>query len=115
MHIQLYFWKFVRFVVFLFYLAHVIDMLETIGETGSSCYNFHVFKHIMQTKRATLVLFSIRQDEYLFISKSMNFFLIRVNILKILRNKQSQKIVTTYPKVGVSCYSTWGKLLQHLG
>ena len=33
-----------------------------VGETGSSCYNFHVFKHIMQTKRARLIIFSIRQD-----------------------------------------------------
>ena len=23
-----------------------------------------------------------------------------------------KKIVTTYPKTGVSCYSTWGKLLH---
>ena len=39
-------------------------------------------------------------------------FEIQVNILEILRNKQSQQIVTTYPKVVVSCYSTWGKLLH---
>ena len=39
-------------------------------------------------------------------------FKIQSNILEILRNKQGKKIVTTYPKVGVSCYSTWGKLLH---
>ena len=39
-------------------------------------------------------------------------FEIRVNIWKILRNKQTKKIVTTYPKAGVSCYTTWGKLLH---
>ena len=38
-------------------------------------------------------------------------FDIRVNILKILRSKQTQKIVTTYSKVGVSCH-TGGKLLH---
>ena len=36
-------------------------------------------------------------------------FDIRVNILKILRNKQTQKIITTYPMQGR------GKLLHHLG
>ena len=30
----------------------------------------------------------------------------RPNISKILRNKQTLKIVTTYPKVGVSCYTS---------
>ena len=45
----------------------------------------------------------MRQDEYLFFMKISESFEIRVNILKILRNKQTQKIVTTYPKVGVSC------------
>ena len=40
-------------------------------------------------------------------------FKMRVNILKILRNKQTQEIVTTYPKAGVSCYTTWGKLVQY--
>ena len=39
-------------------------------------------------------------------------FKIRINILKILRNKATQKIVTIYPKVGVSWYTTWGKLLH---
>ena len=39
-------------------------------------------------------------------------FEIRANILKILRNKQIHITVTTYPKVGVSCYTTWGKLLH---
>ena len=42
------------------------------------------------------------------ISKS---FQIWVNIIKIWRNKQTKKIVTTYPKAGVSCYTTWIKLL----
>ena len=41
-------------------------------------------------------------------------FEILVNILKILRNKQTQIIVTTYPKAGVSCYATWGKLLHFI-
>ena len=39
-------------------------------------------------------------------------FEIRGNILKISRDKQSQQIVTTYPKAGVSCYITCGKLLH---
>ena len=44
----------------------VIDNQKKFYEIppGSSCYNFHVFKHIMQTKRARLVISSIRQDEY---------------------------------------------------
>ena len=41
-------------------------------------------------------------------------FDIRVNSLKILRNNQTKKIVTTYPKAGVSCYTTWGKLLHYI-
>ena len=44
--------------------------------------------------------------------KIIESFDIRVNSLKTLRNKQTQKIVTTYPKDGVSCYTTWGKLLH---
>ena len=77
----------------------------------SSCYNFHVLKHIMQTKRATLLIFSMRQDESLLmkISKTLE---IRVNILKILRNKQTLKKWETYPLAGVSFYTTWGKLLH---
>ena len=41
--------------------------------SGSSCYNFHVLKHTMETKRATLIIFSVRQDEYLFLWKSVVF------------------------------------------
>ena len=41
------------------------SMMKKVRVTGSSCYNFHVFNHIMQTKRATLIIFSIRQDEHL--------------------------------------------------
>ena len=37
-------------------------VLPYVGKTGSRCYNFHVFKHIMQMKRARLIIFSIRQD-----------------------------------------------------
>ena len=44
--------------------------------------------------------------------KISEHFEMRANILKILRIKQTQKIVTTYPKAGVSCYTTWGKLLH---
>ena len=44
--------------------------------------------------------------------KTSESFEIRVNILKILRNNQTQEIVTTYPKVGVSCYTTWDNLLH---
>ena len=39
--------------------------------------------------------------------KMSETFEIRVNILKILRNKQTQKIVRTYPKAGVSCYTLY--------
>ena len=81
-----------------------------VGETGSSCYNFHVFKHIMQTKRATLIIFSTRCIPLLI--KISESFEIQVNILKILRNKQSTKIATTYPKVGVSCYTLYDSTLS---
>ena len=58
----------------------------------SSCYNFHVFKHIMHTKRATLIFppppppphKTILIPLLIKISKS---FEIQVNILEILRNK----------------------------
>ena len=40
-------------------------------------------------------------------------FEIRVNILKILRN-QTLKNVTIYPKAGVGCYTTRGKLLHFM-
>ena len=82
--------------------------IGSLEETGSSCYNFHVFKHIMQTKRARLVIFFHITRLIPLLIKTTQSFEIQVNFLEILRNKQSQKIVTTYPKVG-------GKLLQHLG
>ena len=53
-----------------------------VGETGSSCYNFHVFKHTMQTKRATLIIFSIGQDEYLFLSKSVKVLKFELTFLR---------------------------------
>ena len=42
-----------------------------LGETGSSCYNVHVLKHILQTKRATLIIPYMGQDDYLFLWKSL--------------------------------------------
>ena len=85
---------------------------KRVGETGSRCYNFHVFKHIMQTKRARLIICFHKTRLIPLLIKTSESFEIQVNILEILRNKQSQKVVTTYPKVGVSCYSTCGKLLH---
>ena len=41
-----------------------------VGETGSSCYKLHFLKRTMQTKRATLMS-SMRQDDYVFIYKSV--------------------------------------------
>ena len=38
---------------------------------GSTCYNFHILKHIMQTKRATFIIHPVRQYEYLFVYKSV--------------------------------------------
>ena len=90
---------------------HLITTIH-VGETGSSCYNFHIFKHIMQTKRARLIIFFHKTRLIPLLIKISESFEIQANILEILRNKQGQKIVTTYPKVGVSCYSTWGKLLH---
>ena len=66
----------------------------------------------MQTKRATLIIFFLHNTRVIpLLIKVSESFEIQVNILEILRNKQSKIIVTTYPKVGVSCYSTGGKLL----
>ena len=74
------------------FLGHYYESLRRPGETGSI---------VVTITRLIPVLMKISES-----------FEIQVNILEILRNKQSQKIVTTYPKVGVSCYSTWGKLLH---
>ena len=68
--------------------------LHFVGETRSSTIFF-----LHKTRLIPLLIT---------ISKS---FEIHVNILEILRNNQSKKNVTTFPKVGVSCYSTWGKWL----
>ena len=35
-------------------IKYLVTLVYSVGEIGSSCYNFHVFKHTMQTKRAAL-------------------------------------------------------------
>ena len=51
----------------------------------------------MQMKRATLIIFSIRQDEYLFLSKSVKVLKFKLTFL-ILRNKQSKKNCNNLPQ-----------------
>ena len=89
-------------------------IMFTVGETGSSCYNFHVFKHNHANEKSKTHNFIHKTKLIPFLITISESFEIKVNILEILRNKQSQKIVTTYPKVGVSCYSTLGKLLHFI-
>ena len=42
--------------------------------------------------------------------KISNSFEIRVNIFKILHNKQTRNFLTTYPKAGASCYALYNTL-----
>ena len=83
---------------------------------GSSCYNFHVFKHINYhaNKESKTPFFSPHKTRLIpLLIKISESFEIQVNILEILRNdEQSLKKCNNFPKVGVSCYSTWGKLLH---
>ena len=59
-------------------------ILQCIGETGSSCYNFHGFKHNHGNEKSnTHNFFSIRQDEIPLLIKISESFEIQVNILKI--------------------------------
>ena len=77
-----------------------------VGETGSSCYSFHVFK---QTKRARLTFVFLHKTRLIpLLIKISESFEIQVNILEILRNKQSKKKCSNIPQGR-------GKLLQHLG
>ena len=87
--------------------------ITTVGETGSSCLQFSRFQaYHANEKSKTHDFFPHKTRIIPILIKIGESFEIQVNIFEILRNKQSQKIVTTYPKVGVSCYSTWGKLLH---
>ena len=64
-------------------------------------------------KRARLIICFLHKTRLiLLLIKISESFEIQDNFFEILRNKQSKKIVTTYPKFGVSCYSTWCKLLH---
>ena len=71
------------------------------GDRVYSCYNFHVFKHIMQTKRATLIIFfSIRQDEYLFLSKSVKVLKFKLTFLRYYVISKVKKLKQLTPRSG---------------
>ena len=66
----------------------------------------------MPTKRAKLFFF-LHKTRWIHLHiKISESFEIQVNILEILRNKQRQNVLTTYPKVVVSCYTLYHSTLS---
>ena len=99
----------------MFTVLHINNSIndDNNRETGSSYYNFHIFEHNYLNNEKNKTHNFLHETRWIsHLIKISNSFETRPNIVQILCNKQFQEIVTTYPKAGVSCYTTWGELLH---
>ena len=118
-HVSRHVNKHFAMVWFLHKLTNIIIEMN-IGESGCSCYNFHVLKHILCKRKEQHSYNFFHEARISLLMKISDNFDIRVNIFKVLRNKQTQDNCNNLPQgrgkllhhMGVSCYTLFNSTIS---
>jgi len=88
--------------------------IDTVGETGASCYTFYIFCHKYTTNRAIVTFFNLFDNTKYRIHLMLKMLIATTKSSNISTNLSFKICVTTFPVTGARCYMTRGKLLHFL-